>query len=64
MSRSDEQLSNVGRGGYTLRKASNAQAILIATGSEVELAVSAADQLARERYSGQCGVHALCRGIL
>ncbi|MDG2018158.1 MAG: transketolase [Porticoccaceae bacterium] len=48
MARSDEQLSNVGRGGYTLRKANDAQAILIATGSEVELAVSAADQLAEK----------------
>jgi transketolase len=46
MKRSDEQLSNVGRGGYTLRKTSDAQAILIATGSEVELAMNAADQLA------------------
>ena len=46
MARSDEQLSNVGRGGYTLRKTSDAQAILIATGSEVELAMNAADQLA------------------
>jgi transketolase len=46
MARSDEQLSNVGRGGYTLRKTPDAQAILIATGSEVELAMSAADQLA------------------
>jgi transketolase len=46
MARSDEQLSNVGRGGYTLRKTPDAQAILIATGSEVELAMNAADQLA------------------
>ena len=48
MTRSDEQLSNVGRGGYTLRKATDAQAILIATGSEVELAINAADQLAEK----------------
>jgi transketolase len=46
MARSDEQLSNVGRGGYTLRNNPDAQAILIATGSEVELAMNAADQLA------------------
>ena len=46
MPRSDEQLSNVGRGGYTLRNTPDAQAILIATGSEVELAMNAADQLA------------------
>jgi transketolase len=39
-------LSNVSRGGYTLRKTPDAQAILIATGSEVELAMNAADQLA------------------
>jgi transketolase len=48
MERSDEQLSNVSRGGYVLRKANDAQAILIATGSEVELATNAADQLAEK----------------
>ena len=48
MERSDEQLCNVGRGGYVLRKANDAQAILIATGSEVELATNAADQLAEK----------------
>jgi transketolase len=48
MARSDEQLRNVSRGGYTLRKANDAQAIIIATGSEVELATTAADQLAEK----------------
>ena len=50
MPRSDEQLSNVSRGGYTLRSAENAQAILIATGSEVELAMTAADQLTEQGF--------------
>jgi transketolase len=48
MERSDEQLNNVSRGGYILRKANDAQAIIIATGSEVELATTAADQLAEK----------------
>lgn len=48
MQRSEEQLSNVSRGGYILRKANDAQAILIATGSEVELAINAAEQLAEK----------------
>jgi transketolase len=46
--RSAEQIANVNRGGYVLRDAANAKAILIATGSEVELAVKAADELARQ----------------
>ncbi|GAB3093658.1 transketolase [Aestuariicella hydrocarbonica] len=44
--RTDEQLSNVARGGYVLKDcAGEPEAILIATGSEVELAVAAADKL-------------------
>jgi transketolase len=42
------QVANIARGGYVLRDAANAQAILIATGSEVELAVAAAAALAEQ----------------
>jgi transketolase len=48
MARSDEQIANINRGGYVLRDAPDAQVILIATGSEVELAIKAAEQLTRE----------------
>ncbi len=47
--RSNEQIGNIAKGGYVLRDApagSTAQAILIATGSEVALAQQAADALA------------------
>ncbi|WP_078082723.1 transketolase [Microbulbifer mangrovi] len=45
--RTDEQLANVEKGGYILRDSDGEpEAIIIATGSEVELAVAAADQLA------------------
>jgi transketolase len=44
--RSPEQLENVARGGYVLLEADgNAQALIVATGSEVSLAVAAAKQL-------------------
>ena len=43
--RSKEQIANIKRGGYVLRDVANAQAILIATGSEIELAVKSADEL-------------------
>jgi transketolase len=51
--RSNEQIANISRGGYVLsdaadQKAGAPQAILIATGSEVELAVNAAKALAAE----------------
>ena len=47
MERSDEQLTNAARGGYVLRATSGTpDAIIIATGSEVELAMQAAEQLA------------------
>ncbi|CAL61036.1 transketolase [Herminiimonas arsenicoxydans] len=45
--RSAEQIANIKRGGYVLRDAPNAQVILIATGSEIELAVKSADELAQ-----------------
>lgn len=47
MPRSAEQLANVAKGGYVLKAAAGKiDAILIATGSEVELAVKAAEALA------------------
>jgi transketolase len=42
------QVANIAKGGYVLREAADAKAILIATGSEVELAMSAADALAKQ----------------
>jgi transketolase len=45
--RSEQQLADIGRGAYVLRDSDGApEAILIATGSEVQLAVAAAQQLA------------------
>jgi transketolase len=47
--RSPEQLENVARGGYVLKEAAGeVRALIIATGSEVGLAVTAADRLASE----------------
>ena len=46
MSRSPQQVTDIERGGYILRDCSAPQAIVIATGSEVELAMAAAEQLA------------------
>ncbi|MFZ4876399.1 transketolase [Janthinobacterium sp. Mn2066] len=46
--RSAEQINNIYRGGYVLNDVADAKAILIATGSEVELAVAAASALAAE----------------
>ncbi|RZI41256.1 transketolase [Herbaspirillum sp. HC18] len=48
MERTPEQVLAVNRGGYVLRDAEGAKAVLIATGSEVELAVKAADELAKQ----------------
>lgn len=48
MERDAQQVLAIARGGYVLRDAANAKAIIIATGSEVELAVNAADALAAE----------------
>ena len=47
----------------SLKTVTHPQAILIATGSEVELAVAAAEQLAAKASGSRC-VHALCRNIL
>lgn len=47
MARSESQLADIAKGGYVLKDcAGTPQVILIATGSEVELAVNAATQLA------------------
>jgi transketolase len=46
--RNAAQVANIKRGGYVLKDAPNAKAILIATGSEIELAVKAADELAQQ----------------
>ncbi len=46
--RTEEQVANIARGGYVLRDARDAKVVLIATGSEVELAVNAADELAKK----------------
>ncbi len=46
--RSAAQVADIARGGYVLRDAADAKAVLIATGSEVELALKSADALAAE----------------
>ena len=48
MARSEEQVAAISSGGYVLRDCLAPQAILIATGSEVELAMLAAEQLAAQ----------------
>jgi transketolase len=54
MSRNEQQLADIVRGGYVLRPASgNAQAVIIATGSEVELAINAQAALAAEGIAVQ-----------
>ncbi len=52
-SRNAEQLANVEKGGYVLVDSDNPQAILIATGSEVGLAVEACAKLADEGISAR-----------
>ncbi len=57
--RSDAQMADIARGGYVLRDAPDAKVILIATGSEVELAVKAADALAAAGHRGARRVDAV-----
>jgi transketolase len=45
MPRSNDQVANVARGAYVLKDCANPELILIATGSEVELAMNAAKEL-------------------
>jgi len=49
--RTDEQVAAISRGGYVLKNSADPQAILIATGSEVELAMQASDTLAEKGIS-------------
>ncbi|MGV8899457.1 MAG: transketolase [Burkholderiaceae bacterium] len=46
--RTPEQITHIHRGGYVLKDAADAKAILIATGSEVELAMQAAQELGKQ----------------
>ena len=46
--RDETQLNNVARGAYVLRDAENPVAIILATGSEVDIAVQAYDELTNE----------------
>ena len=46
MPRNPQQVADIARGGYILRDCADPKAIVIATGSEVELAMAAAEQLA------------------
>jgi len=48
MPRTRQQVAAIAKGGYVLQDCTDPQAIIIGTGSEVELAVSAADQLAKQ----------------
>ncbi len=48
LERSAVQVADIARGAYVLRDAADAKAVLIATGSEVELALKSADALAAE----------------
>lgn len=48
MPRTAQQVAAISKGGYVLQDCTDPQAIIIATGSEVELAVSAADQLTNQ----------------
>ena len=51
MSRDSETVAQIAKGGYVLSDADNAQAVIVATGSEVEIAKAAQDQLAAEGIS-------------
>ena len=53
MPRTAEQVAAISRGGYVLKDSADPQAILIATGSEVELAMQASDTLAGKGISAR-----------
>ncbi len=53
MERSEQQLNDIRKGGYVLKAADKADAVLIATGSEVGLAMAAAQQLEAKGKSVQ-----------
>ncbi len=62
--RSEQQVADIIRGAYVLSDcAGSPDAILIATGSEVQLAVAAAQQLAASGQTGARCFDALCRVI-
>ncbi len=46
--RTQEQIDNISKGAYVLKDAPDARVILIATGSEVDLAMKSAEELARK----------------
>ncbi len=46
--RSAQQIADISRGGYVLQEVADAKAVLIATGSEIELAVKSAAELAQQ----------------
>jgi transketolase len=46
--RTAEQVASIKRGAYVLKDAAGAKAVLLATGSEVDLAVKAADELGKQ----------------
>lgn len=48
ITRNQQQLANIKRGGYVISGSNNPQAVLIATGSEVELALNAQKALAEQ----------------
>ncbi|VVD71250.1 transketolase [Pandoraea capi] len=48
VSRSDAQIADIRRGGYVLRDVANPKIVLIATGSEMDLALKGAEALAAE----------------
>ncbi|VVE44173.1 transketolase [Pandoraea anhela] len=48
VSRSDAQIADIRRGGYVLRDVASPQIVLIATGSEIDLALKGAEALAAE----------------
>ena len=48
VARDAQQVKDIARGGYVLRDAADARAVLIATGSEIELALKAQEALAAE----------------
>ena len=52
-SRSDEQVAAIARGGYVLKDATKPEVILIGTGSELQLAVGAAEVLAEQGVSAR-----------
>lgn len=46
--RTQEQIDNINKGAYVLKDAPDARVVLIATGSEVDLAMKSAEELARK----------------